>query len=218
MLRILGLILVLAAAAACGGEPAPQDQASRRVLANPYNPRVKGNVYHSGWKKLELEFPTRLWRVESGSHALHLVARDRFSQVLLDSRWRLGGGGSLSKLAREQLARLGMRDFQVLSEEPARHQGLDALVVTAQGQFELSGNLRVDRKARIFVTESGRRLIWLAYISTLPTFDEHLSAVLELQRSLVVLSAPRTQTVTRGRYQDAGLDVALREVTSGAGL
>ena len=89
MSRFVSLVLLLALAAC--GKDAPTDQSSPRILENPYNSKVRGNVYHSKWKNLELEFSTRNWRVENGPYALHLVAKDKYSQVMLGSRFRPRG-------------------------------------------------------------------------------------------------------------------------------
>lgn len=205
----LGLLLV---AAACGGG-GPKDQSSARILANPYNSKVRGNVYHSNWKDLELQFSTRAWRVESGEYALHLVAKDKYSQVILGSRFRFLGDGALESRARKVLKKLGMRDFEILSKEPVQLQGLDALVLTARGQFRVDyfQDLRVDRKVRLLVTKTRRRLIWMAYISTEAAFPEFLPAVEELQASLKILSRTEGTAVGGRRIEDARMDVAQRE-------
>lgn len=205
----LGLLLVCSA---CGGNKA-NDQTAARILANPYNSKVRGNLYHSRWRDLELEFSTRAWRVEGGEYALHLVAKDKYSQVLLGSRFHLLATGSLEKAARKQLKKLGMRDFEILTQEPTKIQGLDALVVTARGQFLIDyfRDLRVDRKVRLLITRTSRRVIWMAYISTEPTFPEYLQAAAELEQKLRILSQPMAGDMRSSGGNDARLDVALGE-------
>jgi hypothetical protein len=213
--KILCLALLGAGIAACGGGDEPQDQASRRILANPYNSKVRGNVYHSKWKDLELEFPTRTWRVENGPYALHLVAKDKYSQVIVGSRFRLVGG-SLDDAASKTLKRLGMRDYEILAKEPARLQNVDALVITAKGQFlvDYFKDLRVDRKVRLMVARTSRRLYWMAYVSTEQAFPEYLPAVEQLQQSLTILSRPKAEQVGSRREHDARVDVAVGEVAA----
>ena len=209
---------VLAMLAACGGGK-PNDQNSARILANPYNSKVHGNVYHSNSKNLELTFSTRTWRVESGPYPLHLVAKDRFSQVMLGSDWSLFSSGSLEKAANKRFKKIGLRDFEILSQEPHTHQGAEALIVTAKGRFlvDYFRKLHVDRNVRMLVTKSGSRLIWMAYITTEAAFPENLPAVQELERSLTILSRPKTEAVGDQGGKNAGLDVAVGKDAAGLG-
>jgi len=211
ILSVLALGL-LAGFTSCGGNK-PADQSTARILANPYNSKVRGNVYHSKWKNLELEFPIRTWRVESGDYALHLVAKDKFSQVIVGSRFRLLNTGSLEHRAQKVLKKLGMRSYEIVSEEPVRLQGLDGLVLTVKGQFlvDYFRDLRVDRRVRLLLTKAGHRVIWMAYISTEKTFPEYLQAAQELQGSLKILSRSEASAASNRREDHARVDVAKGE-------
>jgi hypothetical protein len=206
--RLLGLGLLLAAVSC--GHGGPKNQSSATILANPYNSKVRGNVYHSKWKNLELEFPTRTWRVEKGDYALHLVAKDKFSQVIVGSHFRLFNIGSVESRAKKLLKKLGMKSYEILTKDPTRLQGLDALVVTARGQFlvDRHRDLRVDRRVRALITKVGHRVIWMAYVSTEGAFPEYLPAVEQLQASLKILSQGDTTAVSERREQNARMDVA----------
>jgi hypothetical protein len=106
-----------------------------------------------------------------------------------------------------------MREPEILSQEPAQIGGLEALVMTVRGQFlvDYFRDLRVDRKVRILLTKTSRRTVWMAYISTEPTFPEYLQAAIDLEQNLKILSrsVPGNARASGGR--DARLDVAFGE-------
>ncbi len=180
--------LLLAFFCQCSAKENPSNQTSR-LLANPYNAKVRGSLFHSNSDGFELKFNTRNWRVEKGEYALHLVARDKHTTVIFGSQHSILGSGSLPSAAQGLLKKLGMRSPQVVSRDKAELSGVSAFSVVAVGQFlvDPAQKFIVSRKVKVIVARQGRRIYWMSYITTEADFQRYLPDIELLEQAFVLL-------------------------------